>query len=179
MSRLILSQFKQAVDGVEVDRSLDAEDIDREFSRVAKMLNGGLGPENMASTYKIPASLLRESRSRVSLRANGDTHVVGPGRWLLGVVGDASWVPVKLEVASYFTATGDEFYAPGSDYELLVGASVIATFTTNSAVETITTFAAGPFATGAVVYLRKTDANPEGTTPGVIATLTFAVPHAS
>jgi hypothetical protein len=54
MSKLIVNQFKDVPPdhGSEVDRALDLREIDAEFARVARLLNGNLGPENLKPGLK-------------------------------------------------------------------------------------------------------------------------------
>lgn len=110
MARLILPQFKDVPPdlGSEVTRSLDVEEIDRAFARVAKIINGGLDESNFASGLKFSIgavggtvqSAWAQTKGAVTLRgsvgnkaakvAGGVTTVV------LGVTGGATWTPVSV-----------------------------------------------------------------------------------
>jgi hypothetical protein len=170
--RLLLSQFKEAGGPLEIDRSLDAEDLDAEFARVARALNGGLGPENLDPAFKFSTGMLSEPRSILAL--SGTREYASNPATTLGVIGDASWIPVRLEVAS-FVEQGGVWTPTANSYELKIGATVAATFTATDGRAVVTAFAGGPFAADAPVSLRHTSGLEVAFR--VVATISFAVLH--
>lgn len=108
MSRLILPQFKEVVGGVEVDRSLDKDDVDAALAKVAKVLNGGITEENFAPSlrFSIGATagtvqnawektkstlvLVGQAGNTPADLAGGVTVVV------LGTTGQSAWTPVSI-----------------------------------------------------------------------------------
>jgi hypothetical protein len=175
--RLLLSQFKEAGGPLEIDRSLDAEDLDAEFARVARALNGGLGPENLDPAFKFTSGMLSEAKSIAAITATKD-YVLDSTVIPLGVVGDASWTPKRLDVLTQ-AVSGGVVTGPASwpTFDLKIGAATVAAVTMDEGKAVVTAFAAGPFATGAVVYLDHTAGAPDGFILRAIATLSFAVPH--
>jgi hypothetical protein len=107
MSRLILPQFKDVRTG-EVDRSLDVEEIDAAFARVAKALNGGLTEENFApglkfaigATASTVQSAWAESKAIVDLvgqATNDDGNLAaGVTAMVIGGTGVSTWTPLSV-----------------------------------------------------------------------------------
>lgn len=55
--------------GYSVDRSLDGELVEEGFARVARVLNGGIGPENLAPGFVFGVVDFRESKDHFQLSA--------------------------------------------------------------------------------------------------------------
>jgi predicted phage tail protein len=119
MSRLILPQFKDVRTG-EVDRSLDVEEIDAAFARVAKALNGGLSEENFApglkfaigATASTVQSAWASTKSAFALvgRAGNPSDILAGGvtTIVLGATGHSTWTPVEASGVVLSDATAPE-----------------------------------------------------------------------
>jgi hypothetical protein len=105
MSRLIVPQFKDVPPhaGVEVDRSLDVEDIDRAFNAIANTLNGNVGFDNMAAGTRFSSgtavgavqNAFAQGKSLVVLR--GHTVLPSVSDIVIGITALSTWEPVSAE----------------------------------------------------------------------------------
>lgn len=179
MSRLILPQFKEVVGGVEVDRSLDKDDVDAALAKVAKVLNGGITEENFAPSLRFSIGATagtvqnawEKTRSIVTLvgqSAIPDADLAGGvTAMVLGGTGVSAWTPVSITglLLSDANAPVVTFY---------YGSTALTVATTSTAVDvtslyrvtsaktayefSITAFLAAPVPAGSLVRMTSTRA---------------------
>lgn len=177
MSRLILPQFKEVVGGVEVDRSLDKDDVDAALAKVAKVLNGGITEENFAPSLRF--SIGATAGTVQNAWANPSSRVVLVGQasnipgtlpggvtaMTLGVVGVSTWTPLKVTglLLSDGTAPTVTLYAGASALSAATVCTAVAdptkyvVSTTKTAYEfTVSSFLLSTVAAGTLVRLAST-----------------------
>lgn len=117
--------------GQEVDRAIEADVVEEGFARVARVLNGGIGPENLAPGFAFAAADFRESKGYYELSAqySWGGAFTEPSLFPLGTISVASTV-VGLRVAVVSltgTPPGVKAYSAAAGVGTQFGADLVST----------------------------------------------------